>query len=135
MEPELLIKYLYCGKMGEFRIKENDISFVPDSAQKYTKLPHFFLVNPFDIANLFHEHNKWPFHKTILSIRNRIDEFTEFSRDKIGKRTSAYTTQSGQLNSNSSLRNPHIQVHPSHAHETPPDLKEIYDGLWFPLSP
>ena len=120
--------------MGNFELGAN-ITFAPDSAFKYIKLPHFSLVNPFDIADLFHSHNKCSFDKAIRTIRDCIDWFTENSRDKLGIRKSAYTTCSGRLNSNTSLQSPSIHVrHGQNDSENNLALKDIYDGPWFPLA-
>ena len=134
LDPKIMIKYLFCGKMGSFAFTKNTVQFVPDAKHKYIKLPHFFLVNPFEIANLLHSHNKYPFHSALMLIRDCIDAFTEYSTDKIGLRIRYDTTRSGSLNVNPSLQSPSLQVRPVVVSESSPALKELYDGNWTPLS-
>ena len=133
LDPMTMIKYFYCGKMGEFCFRPAP-TFEPNSGYKYIKLPHFSLINPFDFANLLHSHNKCSFDKALRTIRDCIEWFTENTRDKIGTRISVYTTQSGNFISNSSLQSPIVRVQPNrNDSEIIPALKDIYDGHWSSL--
>ena len=120
--------------MGLFQFENETITFIADSACKMIKLPHFFLPNPFEVARFLHEFDKCTFHKALEIIRDCIDDFTEKSCDKLGKRTAFYTTQYGKGVNNSSLQSPFIRVQQSQTMDCDPNLKEIYDGPWSPLS-
>ena len=135
LDYKLLIKYFYSGKMGNFIIKNNHIKLELTAENKFIKLPHFFLIDPFEFANILHENNKCSQVAALNLIRDCLEEFAELSIDQIGKRKSFYTTRSSNFHLNLSLKSPVIEIRHRTNFNCPTVLKQIYDAPWAPLSP